>query len=43
VLRLAHRDRDTRSSWSRPTHAFVVAIRRLAALAATSVNSEVTQ
>lgn len=44
VLRLAHRDRDT-PFVAEPahTHAFVVAIRRLAALAATSVNSEVIQ
>lgn len=44
VLRLAHRDRDTPLVVEPAhTHAFVVAIRRLAALSATSVNSEVTQ
>lgn len=44
VLRLAHRTRDN-SLVVGPahTHAFVVAIRRLAALSATSDNSEVTQ
>lgn len=44
VLRLAHRTRDS-SLVVGPahTHAFVVAIRRLAALSATSDNSEVTQ
>lgn len=44
VLRLAHRDRDTLLVVE-PAHtnAFVVAVRRLAALSATSVNSEVTQ
>lgn len=44
VLRLAHRARDS-SLVVGPahTHAFVVAIRRLAALSATSDNSQVTQ
>lgn len=44
VLRLARRDRNT-PLFVEPahTHAFVVAIRRLAALSATSVNWEVTQ
>lgn len=44
VLRLAHRDRDTPLVVEPAhTHAFVVAIRRLAALSATSDNSQVTQ
>ncbi|MHB8386202.1 hypothetical protein [Metallibacterium sp.] len=44
VLRHAHRDRDTTLVVEPAhTHAFVVAIRRLAALAATSGNSAVTQ
>lgn len=44
VLRHAHRDRDTTTNVEPDnTHAFVVAIRQLAALAATSDNSEVTQ
>ena len=44
VLRLAHRDRDTPLVVAPAhTHAFVVAIRRLAALSATSGNSAVTQ
>jgi hypothetical protein len=44
VLRHAHRDRDTTLAVEPlHTHAFVVAIRRLAALSATSNNSEVTQ